>query len=70
MLQNDAVRNLQYDSEIRVAQQDRSEPTGELIISKEYVHMTYVCYSPSEQRLFIKVFVAKWLWAIFRILSY
>lgn len=54
MLQNDAVRNLQYDSEIRVAQQDRSEPTGELIISKEYVHMTYVCYSPSEQRLLLK----------------
>ncbi|XP_037822374.1 phospholipid scramblase 3 [Lucilia sericata] len=26
MLQNDAVRNLQYDSEIRVAQQTRSEP--------------------------------------------
>lgn len=29
MLQNDAVRNLHYDSEIRVAQQpERSQPRG------------------------------------------
>lgn len=28
MLQNDAVRNLKYDSEIRVAQQNNTEPRG------------------------------------------
>lgn len=36
MLQNDAVRNLQYDNEIRVAQQNNAEPRGIKQILKIY----------------------------------
>lgn len=35
MLQDDAVRNLQFDSEIRVAQQNHTEPRGWFEVKKE-----------------------------------
>lgn len=45
MLQNDAVRNLQYDSEIRVAQQSRSEPRGLLYIISIHNLILWVNYN-------------------------